>query len=89
MNLPNVLVSKPSMYTARTVCQIGQYILLACILSNAWSKINVRPHDMALNWMLLDASVLQKKKKIKLLSFVYICNAVGDTVNTRGGLGSH
>jgi len=44
-------------------CPIGQYILLACILLNAWSKVNERPHDIALNWMLLVVSVLQKKKR--------------------------
>ena len=75
-------------YTPITVCQIGQYtLLLACILLNAWSKINERPHDMALNWMLL--VYYKRKKKITFLSFIYICIAVGDPVNTRGGFGSH
>jgi hypothetical protein len=74
MNLPNLLVSK---YTSRTVCPIGQYILLACILLNAWSKVN----DMALNWMLLVVSALQKKKMITILSFVYTCIGVKPLIN--------
>jgi hypothetical protein len=88
MNLPSLLVSK---YTSGTVCPIGQYIVLACILLNAWSKINERPHDMALNWMLLDVSVLQKEKNMIIVSFVYtcICIAVGDPFINRGGLGSN
>ena len=86
MNLPNLLVCTQQELFVR----FGQYYLLACILLNAWSKINERPHDMALNWMLLDCSVLQKeKKRITFVSFVYICIAVGDPVNTRGGLGSN
>jgi hypothetical protein len=59
MNLSNLLVCTQQELFVR----FGQYILLACILLNAWSKINERPHDMALNWMLLDVSVLQKEKK--------------------------
>ena len=37
---------------------IGLYIIKCMV------KINERPHDMALNWMLLDVSVLQKEKKM-------------------------
>jgi hypothetical protein len=59
MNLSNLLVCTQQELFVR----FGQYILLACILLNAWSKINERPHYMALNWMLLDVSVLQKEKK--------------------------
>ena len=42
---------------------------------------------MALNWMLLVVSVLQKEKKMTIVSFVYTCIgiAVGDPVINRGG----